>query len=95
MENMENMMTNMKCVTVYTNEFEKFSDIFEQILVSDIPENEDTEIEGVTVGCVNEIPEEYIEQMRVKPEVVVMRDKKRDITILQHGKIFEIFIPSV
>ncbi|WP_172196301.1 MULTISPECIES: NAD/NADP transhydrogenase alpha subunit [Saccharibacillus] len=85
----------MKCVTVYTNEFEKFSDIFEQILVSDIPENEDTEIEGVTVGCVNEIPEEYIEQMRVKPEVVVMRDKKRDITILQHGKIFEIFIPSV
>lgn len=89
------MMENMKCVTVYTNEFEKFSDIFEQILVSDIPENEDTEIEGVTVGLVTEIPEEYIEQMRVKPEVVVMRDKKRNITILQHGKIFEIFIPSV
>ncbi|MDO3409670.1 NAD/NADP transhydrogenase alpha subunit [Saccharibacillus sp. CPCC 101409] len=85
----------MRCVTVYTNEFEKFSDIFEQVLISDIPENEDTEVEGVTVGSVSDIPEEYIEQMRVKPEVVVMRDKKRGITILQHGKIFEIFIPSV
>lgn len=88
-------MENMRCVTVYTNEFEKFSDIFEQVLVSDIPENEDMEIEGVTVGSVSEIPEEYVEQMRLKPEVVVMRDKKRNITILQHGKIFEIFIPTV
>ncbi|MCQ4085747.1 NAD/NADP transhydrogenase alpha subunit [Saccharibacillus sp. JS10] len=85
----------MKCVTVYTNDFEKFSDIFEQILISEISESEDTEVEGVTVGLVTDIPEEYIEQMRIKPEVVVMRDKKRNIMILQHGKIFEIFIPTV
>lgn len=88
-------MNDMKCVTVYTNDFEKFSDIFEQILISEISESEDTEVEGVTVGLVTDIPEEYIEQMRIKPEVVVMRDKKRNIMILQHGKIFEIFIPTV
>jgi hypothetical protein len=37
-----------------------------------------------------EIPEDYIDMMRAKPEVAVMKVKRKNITILQHGKVFEI-----
>lgn len=83
----------MKCISVYTNNFEQFSDIYEQVLSAPPQENEDIVVEGITVSGSGEVPDQYIERMRQKPEVVVMREKARNITILQHGDVFEICIP--
>lgn len=87
-------MMNMKCISVYTNNFELFSDIYEQVLESPPEENEDIVIEGVTVSGSGEVPDQYIDRMRSKPEVVVMKEKERNIMILQHGNVFEICLPS-
>lgn len=84
----------MKCVSVYTSSFEQFSDIYEQIISTTLKDNEEKEIEGITVTESGEVPENYLERMRVKPEVVVMKIKDSDITILQHGGLFEILIPA-
>ncbi|MBJ6363595.1 NAD/NADP transhydrogenase alpha subunit [Paenibacillus sp. GCM10012307] len=83
----------MKCISVYTNNFEAFSDIYEQILAAPPEENEDLVFEGITVSGSGDVPEQYIERMRVKPEVVVMKEKGKGITILQHGNVFEICLP--
>ncbi|WP_424766007.1 NAD/NADP transhydrogenase alpha subunit [Paenibacillus sp. sgz302251] len=84
----------MKCISVYTNNFELFSDIYEQVLESPPQENEDILVEGITVSGSGDVPDQYIERMRSKPEVVVMREKERNIMILQHGNVFEICFPS-
>lgn len=84
----------MKCISVYTNNFEQFSDIFEQIMSTELKENEETVIEGITVSESGEVPENYLDKMRAKLEVVVMKVKDSDIVILQHGKVFEILIPE-
>ncbi|CAH0122205.1 MULTISPECIES: NAD/NADP transhydrogenase alpha subunit [unclassified Paenibacillus] len=84
----------MRCISVYTNNFELFSDIYEQIIATPLQENEETEVEGITVSDSGEAPEHYLEKMKARPDVVVMKVKDRDITILQHGKVFEIFIPA-
>ncbi|MFS1512433.1 NAD/NADP transhydrogenase alpha subunit [Chengkuizengella sp. SCS-71B] len=84
----------MKCITVYTKSFEEFSDIFEEILKTPLAEDEEKMIEGITVSDSGEVPEQYIDRMREKPEVVVMRVKEEDITIFQHGEVFEILIPE-
>jgi hypothetical protein len=84
----------MKCIAVYTNNFEVFSDIYEQIIDTPFKDNEEKEIEGVTVSESGEVPQNYIDKMKVKPEVVVMKVKEKDITILQHKDIFEIFLPE-
>ncbi|MNZ66232.1 hypothetical protein D3C78_844500 [compost metagenome] len=84
----------MKCISVYTNNFELFSDIYEQVLEAPPQENEDIVVEGITVSGSGEVPDQYIDRMRVKPEVVVMREKERNIMILQHGSVFEICLPS-
>jgi hypothetical protein len=80
----------MSCITVYTNNYETFSELFESIQDLNLSENEEREIEGITVSNSGEIPEDYIEMMRAKPEVAVMKVKRKNITILQHGKVFEI-----
>lgn len=87
-------MMKMKCISVYTNNFEQFSDIYEQVLESPPQENEDIVIEGITVSGSGDVPDQYIERMRTKPEVVVMKEKERNIMILQHGNVFEICLPS-
>ncbi|NBI30563.1 NAD/NADP transhydrogenase alpha subunit [Chengkuizengella marina] len=84
----------MKCITVYTKSFEEFSDIFEEILKTPLTEDEEKTIEGITVSDSGEVPEQYIDRMRDKPEVVVMKVKEEDITIFQHGEVFEILIPE-
>ena len=84
----------MKCISVYTDNFELFSDIYETVMGTNLQENEETEIEGVTVSDSGSVPEHYLEKMKAKPEVVVMKVKASNITILQHGKVFEIFIPE-
>jgi hypothetical protein len=84
----------MKCISVYTDNFETFSDLYEQIVDSPPADNEDVVLEGITVSGSGEVPEQYIERMRIKPEVVVMSEKQRGITILQHGNVFEICMPG-
>lgn len=84
----------MKCISVYTDNFELFSDVFEKVIEIDLQENDERELEGVTVSDSGEVPKHYLERMSVKPEVVVMKDRNKGITILQHGKVFEILIPS-
>ncbi|ANE47910.1 NAD/NADP transhydrogenase alpha subunit [Paenibacillus swuensis] len=84
----------MKCVSVYTSNFEVFSDLFEEILNTKLEENEEKVMEGITVTESGEVPENYLERMRSKLEVVVMKVKDSDITILQHGNLFEILIPE-
>ncbi|MEW4370215.1 NAD/NADP transhydrogenase alpha subunit [Paenibacillus sp. WLX1005] len=83
----------MKCISVYTDNFEQFSDIFEQIVSEELAENEEKVVEGITVNYSGDVPEHYIERMAQKRDVVVMKDKGRGITILQHGKLFEILVP--
>lgn len=83
----------MKCISVYTDNFEAFSDIFERVVDSPMEENEEQEVEGITISHSGDVPEFYLERMSVKPEVVVMKDKARGLTILQHGKVFEILLP--
>lgn len=84
----------MKCISVYTKDFEVFSDIYEQILNLSLEENEEVEVEGITVSDAGEVPADYIEKMRQKPEVAVLKIKKMGVTILQHGEVFEILLPD-
>lgn len=84
----------MKCIAVYTNDFELFSDIYEKVLSTPLAENEEKEVEGVMISESGDVPDHYIDRMRTKPDVVVMKVKDKDITILQHGEVFEIFIPE-
>jgi hypothetical protein len=84
----------LKCIAVYTKNFELFSDIYEEVISIPFKDNEERVIEGVTVSEAGEVPEHYIDRMKTKPDVVVMKVKSKDITILQHGDVFEIFIPQ-
>lgn len=84
----------MKCISVYTSDFELFSDIYEKVLQTPLKENEEMQVEGVTVTESGSVPENYLSRMKQRPEVVVMKVKDRDITILQHRDVFEIFLPE-
>jgi hypothetical protein len=84
----------VRCISVYTNDFGVFSDIYEEIMRTPLNENEEQELEGVVFSDSGEIDEEYMKRLKDKPEVVVMRIKDTDITILQHGDVFEIFMPT-
>lgn len=84
----------MKCISVYTSDFELFSDIYEKILETPLQENEEKLVEGVTVSESGSVPENYLNRMKQRPEVVVMKVRDKDITILQHRDVFEIFIPE-
>lgn len=81
----------MKCISVYTSDFDKFSDILDEVLSLSLTEDEEVEIEGVAVSDAGTVPDYYLEKMTVKPDVVVMKDHERKLTILQHGNLFEIF----
>lgn len=84
----------MKCISVYTKNFAIFSDIYEKVLNTTLQADEEKVIDGVTISESGEMPHHYFEKMRTKPGVVVMKEKDRDILILQRGELFEIFIPS-
>lgn len=84
----------LKCISVYTRNFETFSDIYEKVLSTEWKNNEELTIDGITVSESGEVPGHYLDRMRAKPGVVVMKEKLRDITILQHGDVFEILVPS-
>ena len=84
----------MKCISVYTNDFERFSNIFDKVLNTKLPEDEETLVDGVAVMESGEVPAHYLDRMRARREVVVMKEKERDITILQRRDVFEILLPE-
>ena len=84
----------MRCISVYTKDFAAFSDVYEEIINTPLEDNEEKSIEGIVFSDSGEISEEYVTRLKTKPEVVVMKLKDTDITILQHGEVFEIFIPE-
>lgn len=84
----------MKCISVYTGDFGLFSDIFDQVMQTSLAENEETEIEGVTIAEAGEVTSEYVDRMKERLDVVVMRQKEHGVTILQHGNVFEIIFPE-
>ena len=83
----------MKCVSVYTKDFAVFSEIYEQILQTPLSESEETVVEGITVSESGDVPHDYLDKMRTRADVVVLKEKERNITILQHGRVFEILLP--
>jgi hypothetical protein len=83
----------MRCITVYTNNYQQFLDSYELICQTPLLENEEKEVDGLTISDSGEIPQDYIIRMKEKPEVAVLKDVKHKYTILQHGKVFEILIP--
>ena len=85
----------MKCIAVYTNNFEVFSDIYEQVIATPLADSEEKEIEGIVISESGDVPENYLARMRVRPDVVVMKVKDKNITILQHGDVFEIILPAI
>ncbi len=85
----------MRCISVYTKDFEVFSDIYEEIIDTPMLDNEEKEINGIVFSDSGEIDDEYVNRLKEKPEVVVMRIKDKNITILQHGEVFEIFFPEL
>lgn len=84
----------MKCISVYTDQFDVFSDIYEQVRHMQLQEDEETVIEGIVVSESGDVPDYYLSKMRDRPDVVVMKDKDEHITILQRGKMFEILMPD-
>ncbi len=83
----------MKCVTVYTRDYEVFSDIYSKIMENLPTEDEEKEIDGITVSDSGELSEEYITRMRNKQEVAVLRITNSNVILIQHGEVFEILIP--
>lgn len=83
----------MRCISVYTSDFGTFSDLYERIIGSPPAEDEEWELEGVTVSGAGEVPAAYLDRMKGRPDVVVMRERSRGATIVQHGGIFEICLP--
>lgn len=84
----------MKCISVYTGDFGAFSDIYEEVMQTSLAENEETEIEGITVSEAGEVTSDYVDRMKERLDVVVMKQKEHGVTILQHGSVFEIIFPE-
>lgn len=84
----------MKCISVYTGDFGQFSDIYDQVVQTSLAEDEEKEIEGITVCESGDVPSDYVERMRRRPDVVVLRQKEHNVIILQHGNVFEIVFPD-
>lgn len=82
----------MKCISVYTNRFDVFSDIYETVRQANLREDEETIIEGVVVMESGTVPDYYLSKMRARRDVVVMKDD--EVTILQRGDVFEILLPE-
>lgn len=55
-------------------------------------EDEETVIDGIVVTESGSVPEHYLNRMRSRRDVVVMKDD--DITILQRRDVFEILFPD-
>lgn len=84
----------MRCISVYTKDFALFSDLCETIMNTPLDEHEERSLEGVVFGDSGETSVEYVNRLKQKPGVAVLTIKDRDVTILQHGDVFEIFLPE-
>jgi hypothetical protein len=81
-------------LVVHTESIEVFSDLFKEVEKLTLTEGQETEVEGVKVSGGGQVDEEYVNEMRIKPEVAVLKVRNKNITILQHGGLFEVLIPA-
>lgn len=84
----------MRCISVYTKDYAVFSDLFDDIMKTPLGDNEERTLDGVVISDSGEIQDHYMLRLKEKPDVAVLKVKDSDITILQHGEVFEIFIPE-
>ena len=84
----------MRCISVYTNDYSRFSDLYEEILRTPLGDHEEKMLDGVVFGDSGETSIDYLNRLKQKSEVAVMKLKDSEITILQHGDVFEIFLPD-
>jgi hypothetical protein len=88
----------MRCFTVYTNDFEKFSELLPQCLTLELEDGQETTIAEIVINHSGIVDETYVDQyvgkMSARGDVVVMHDRDRELTILQYGDKFELFLPD-
>ena len=84
----------MRCISVYTKDFAIFSDLYEEIINTPLQENEEKSIEGIVFSDSGEVDEAYVNRLKQRSEVAVMKLKHSDVMILQHGEVFEIILPE-
>jgi hypothetical protein len=83
---------------VYTNDFEQFSELLPQCLTLELEDGQETTIADVVINHSGTVEEQYVEQyvgkMSARGDVVLMHDRERELTILQYGDKFELFLPE-
>lgn len=84
----------MNVLKVYTKNIEVFSDLYAGLENLNLSEGQETELEGVKVSGGGQVEEEYLDEMRVKLDVAVLKVKRQNVTILQHGDMFEVLTPA-
>lgn len=84
----------MRCISVYTKDFALFSELCETIINTPLGEHEERSLEGVVFSDSGDTSIDYVNRLKQKPDVAVLKIKDRDVTILQHGDVFEIFLPD-
>jgi len=84
----------LRCISVYTGDYDRFSDLVDDILRMPPGENEEKLLDGIVIADSGETDAGYVDRLMRKPDVAVLKEKGRGITILQHGGVFEIFLPD-
>lgn len=82
-----------RCITVFTKDYDRFSDVYEDILNTNLVDDEEKEIDGITFSASSDVPDDYIHRMRAKKDAAIMNERDRGIMIVQHGDVFEILLP--
>lgn len=83
-----------KRITVHTRDYEAFSDLFADLAGLSLSGEEEQQVSGITITNGGDVEAEYIQTMKTKPEVAVLRVRGQDTVILQHGDVFEILLPA-
>ncbi|ASS75024.1 hypothetical protein CIG75_08510 [Tumebacillus algifaecis] len=84
----------MNVLKVFTQNIEVFSDLYHLLENLSLTEGQETEVEGVKVSGGGQVDEEYLDTMRVKLDVAVLKVKPGNVTILQHSGMFEVLFPE-
>jgi len=82
----------VRCISVYTNSFDVFSDVYEVIRQMALKEDEEKVIDGVVVQESGTVPEHYLNKMRTRRNVAIMIVD--EVMILQRDDLFEILLPD-
>ncbi|HEU4965817.1 MAG TPA: NAD/NADP transhydrogenase alpha subunit [Bacilli bacterium] len=82
-----------KRITVHTRSYEAFSDLFAQIANLTLGADEEQQVEGVKITNDGDVEQDYLDTMKRKTDVAVLKVRGQATKILQHGDVFEILLP--